>query len=231
MTKVQVTPAPSRHALTLVLAVAFLASCTSKDKGEAAAAAEADAATQAPKSSAAQTTVDSSATGSTAVSYVPGEAGGVAARVIKGSATVSAIDPATRKITLTTDEGSRATFTAPKEMHNFDQLRVGDKVNATFNEQLVVMVGQGLEPGATHAAAVGRAPKGAKPGAIAAETFQAVGTVKSIDAAKRMATLQFAGGDTATVPIRKDVDLTKYKAGDNVVIRVTQQLTVLVERP
>ena len=215
--------------LTLVLAAALLPSCTSKDESEPAAAAT-GAATQTPQSSA-QTTVDSSATGSTAVSYVPGEAGGVAARVIKGSATVSAIDPATRSITLTTDDGSRATFAAPKEMHNFDQLRVGDKVNATFNEQLVVMVGQGLEPGATHAAAVARAPKGARPGAIAAETFESVATVKSIDSANRRATLQFAGGDTATVPVRKDVDLTKYKAGDNVVIRVTQQLTLLVERP
>jgi len=204
------------HAIALVLAV-VLASCTSKDKKEPPAPASAETK---------RVSDDSSS-----LSYTPGVAGGVAQRMVKSSATVSAIEPATRKITLTTEDGSRATFSAPPEMHNFDQLHVGDKVNATLNEQLVVLVGSGATPGATHAAVVARAPKGARPGAMAAETFEVVGTVKAIDTAKRQATLQFVDGDTATVPVREDVDLTKYKVGDSVLIRVTQQLTLLVEKP
>ena len=201
-------------------AIAALASCTSKDKTE-------------PKATPPQQTSSSSASGSesTTGAYTPGEAGGVATRVIKATATVSEIDPKTRKITLSTEDGSRATFAAPPEMHNFDQLRVGDKVNATLKEQLLVAVGPGTQPSGTYGAAVARAPKGARPGAMAAETFQVIGTVKSIDSAKRTATLQFADGDTATVPVRADVDLTRYKAGDSVLIRITQQLTVLAERP
>jgi len=201
-------------------AIAALASCTSKDKTE-------------PKATTPQQTSSSSASGSesTTGAYTPGEAGGVATRVIKATATVSEIDPKTRKITLSTEDGSRATFAAPPEMHNFDQLRVGDKVNATLKEQLLVAVGPGTQPSGTYGAAVARAPKGARPGAMAAETFQVIGTVKSIDSAKRTATLQFADGDTATVPVRADVDLTRYKAGDSVLIRITQQLTVLAERP
>ena len=215
------------HSLTLVLAtaaaaIAALASCTSKDKAE-------------PKEPTPQQTSSSSASSSgsdsTTGAYTPGEAGGVATRVIKATATVTEVDPKTRKITLSTDDGSRATFTAPPEMHNFDQLRVGDKVNATLKEQLLVAVGPGTQPGNAHGAVVGRAPKGARPGAIAAETFQAIATVKAIDSTNRTATLQFADGDTASVPVRKDVDLTRYKVGDSVLIRITQQLTVLTERP
>jgi hypothetical protein len=209
--------------LLTLACVAALTSCTSKDKTEPKAA-PAQASAQAPQAS-------SSDIGSSSVSYTPGEAGGMATRVIKSTATVSAIDPLTRRITLTTDDGSKATFTAPPEMHNFDQLHVGDKVNATLNEQLLVMVGKGTEPSETQAAVLARAPKGAKPGAMAAETFQTIATVKAIDSAKRQATLQFVDGDTAAVPVRKDVDLTKYKVGDSVLIRVTQQLTVLTEKP
>jgi len=211
------------HSLTLVFATAAitgLASCTSKDKAEPKE-------TTPPQ----QQTSSSSASESTTGAYTPGEAGGVATRIIKASATVTAIDPKTRKITLSTDDGSRATFTAPPEMHNFDQLHVGDKVNASLKEQLLVAVGPGTQPSGTYGAAVARAPKGARPGAIAAETFQVVGTVKTIDSVNRTATLQFADGDSVVVPVRKDVDLTRYKVGDSVVIRISQQLTVLTERP
>ena len=208
--------------LLLLLAVGLTA-CTSNDKDEPNAAAKsASADTKQAASSPQESTVEA---------YTPGEAGGVATRVVKASATVSAIDPASRKITLSTEDGMRATFAAPAEMHNFDQLRVGDKVNATLREQLLVKVGQGQEASATHAGAVARAPKGAQPGAVAAEMFEVVATVKAIDPAQRTATLQFVDGKTAIVPVRKDVDLTKYKAGDSVVIQVMQQLTLLTERP
>jgi len=208
----------------LVAAAAMLPSCKSKDKAE-------------PTPTPPQQTSSASASGggagsdSTIGAYTPGVAGGTASRVIKATATVTAIDPKTRKITLSTDDGTRATFTAPPEMHNFDQLRVGDKVNATLNEQLVVAVGPATRPSDQYAAAVLRAPKGAHPGAMSAETFQTTATVTAIDTAKRTATMKFVDGDTATVPVRPDVDLTKYKVGDSVVIRITQQLMLLVERP
>ena len=38
-------------------------------------------------------------------------------------------------------------------------------------------------------------------------------------------------GQTARVAIRPDVDLSKYKVGDSVTIRVTQQLSLLVANP
>lgn len=162
--------------------------------------------------------------------YTPGVAGGTLEETIKGTATVAAIEPATRKITLQTQDG-KATFTAPEQMQNFDQLKAGDKVNATLHEQLVIFVDQGRDPAAVHSAVLSRAPKGAKPGAIVAETFEVVSTVKSIDKESRLATLQFIDGQTRTIAVRPDVDLSKYKVGDSVVIRITQQLTLLTESP
>src|SRR5215212_2169318 len=74
------------------------------------------------KPTASQAKPPSAANGIAVESYTPGEAGGVLEETVKASATVEAIDPATRKITLLTQDGSRALFTAPPEMHNFDQL-------------------------------------------------------------------------------------------------------------
>jgi Cu/Ag efflux protein CusF len=161
--------------------------------------------------------------------FTPGEAGGTTEETIKASATVSAIDKETRKITLKNADGTEATFTAPSSMQNFDQLRVGDVVKATVHSQLNVFVDRDAKPGAVHAAMVYKAPKGAKPGAIVAEGFDLIAAVKSIDTAKRQATLEFADGQTKVVTVRPDVDMSKYKVGDSVVIQVFQQLMVVAE--
>ena len=162
---------------------------------------------------------------------VPGRAGGVYEDSFTSYATVRGIDRAKRKVTLETSDGTRSTFTAPPEVRNLDQVREGDRVKATFTERLTVLVNQDATPGADYAAASARAPKGAKPGAIVAESYEAVASVKSIDTAKRTATLEFADGKTIPVPVREDVDLTRYKAGDHVLIRVTDVLSVLTSSP
>ena len=170
------------------------------------------------------------AAGSRTVTLEPGEAGGVVQDTYSVSATVTSLDRATRQVTLTTADGSRTKFIAGQEIRNLDQLHEGDKVTATISERLVIFVRTGGEdPSVTHASALVTAPKGAKPGAMAAEQYEIVAKVKSIDTANRIAVLQFADGETRSVKVRPDVDLSKYKVGDSVVIRVTAMLSVLAE--
>jgi hypothetical protein len=165
------------------------------------------------------------------VSITPGEAGGDVEETFTTSATVRAVDTAARKLTLEGQNGATGTFAAPKEMRNLDQVRVGDKVTATVVSRLTVFVDKEGDPGSTHAAALVRAPEGSKPGGIIAESYEIVGTIKSIDTVNRRATIEFSGGETKTVPVRADVDLGRYKAGDNLVIRATQALSVVVKAP
>jgi len=187
-----------------------LASCTSEKKTE-------------PSSSMA-------AAGGRTVTVQPGEAGGVVEDSYSVSATVTSLDRATRQVTLTAGDGSRTKFIAGQEIRNLDQLHEGDKVTATISERLVIFVRtDGEDPSVTHASALVTAPKGAKPGAMAAEKYEVVAKVKSIDTANRIAVLQFTDGDTRKVKVRPDVDLSKYKVGDSVVIRVTAMLSVLAE--
>jgi Cu/Ag efflux protein CusF len=160
---------------------------------------------------------------------VPGVAGGTYEDTFSAAAVVRGIDAKTRKVTLERADGTKAEFTAPPEVRNFDQLRVGDRVKATFTERIVIFVQESGTASATYTEIEGRAPKGAKPGAMVAEAFEVVAEVTEIDAANRKATLKFADGSTETIPVREDVDLKKYKVGNHVVIRVTEQLSVLVE--
>jgi len=64
---------------------------------------------------------------------------------------------------------------------------------------------------------------------MVAEETKVVARVKSIDPASRRAELEFADGTVRSVPVRQDIDLSRYKVGDNVVIRSTTALTVLAE--
>jgi hypothetical protein len=75
------------------------------------------------------------------------------------------------------------------------------------------------------------APKGAKPGGFIANTVEVTARVKSIDLKRHRATLQFPDGKSKTVAVRPDVDLTKVKLGEEVVILTTEAMAIVVEKP
>jgi hypothetical protein len=207
----------------LVVLSATAAGCSSNKKGEPAKA------TDEPAKAA------GGATQRRVVDVEPGVAGGTIEETTTMAVKVVEVDRTTRKVTLVDNAGNKATFVAGPEIRNLDQLHAGDKVTATLNERLVVYVrsgsGDGDEASGSYAAALSRAPKGAKPGGIVAESYVVVAIVTAIDATKRTATLKFADGATRTVKVRPDVDLARYKVGDNVIIGVTSALSVLAAQP
>lgn len=75
------------------------------------------------------------------------------------------------------------------------------------------------------------AAEGAKPGGLVAETRRATATVTAIDPQKRTATLRFEDGSTKTLPVRRDVDLSQDKVGEQVVFRVTEMVAVSMVKP
>jgi len=168
----------------------------------------------------------------TQIKTKPGVPGGEVVQTSTINATVTGIDSAKRKVTLVTKDGKKVTVKAGPEVVNFGQIRVGDQLKATLTEELVVRMakpGEKNEDGG--AAVVGIAPKGSKPGAMTAETYQVTATVSAIDLKKRKATLLFPDGSLKTFPVRTDVDLTKRKVGEKVVIRTTEVFAILLEKP
>ncbi len=178
------------------------------------------------------TPIEGKLTGSARMTTVKAEGvpGGIAVQTFELTATVTAIDAAARKLTLLSPDGIMQTFKVGPEAVNFDQIRVGDRLRIKATRQLVVSVAdESQAPGDGGAQLVALAPEGAKPGGIMAETAQVTATVVAIDPDHHTATLRFDDGSTKTVAVRPDVDLSNRKAGDKVIIRVTEALALSIE--
>ena len=161
-----------------------------------------------------------------------GVPGGMRVETYAITAKVTAVDAASRKVTLVTRDGEETTITAGSNVVNFARIQVGDEVKAMVAEQIVVFVralGEPANDGA--AAAVALAPVGDKPGAVVASTVEVSGKVEALDLKHRKATLRFPDGKSRTFKVRKDVDMTKAKLGDEVVFRTTEALAISVEKP
>ncbi len=169
---------------------------------------------------------------SSASAYKEGVPGGIIVNTLDVSARVTSIDKANRKATLLGPNGETFTVKVGPTAVNFDQVGVGDWVNLTVIEELVVYLKEeGESPNDKITAWVALAPKGAQPGGLVAETKQITGTLTAIDPEKRTATLKFVDGSTKTFPVRSDVDLTERKVGEQVVFRITEMIAISVEKP
>jgi hypothetical protein len=172
---------------------------------------------------------EADATGAVAVQE--GVPGGVAVKTINISAKVTAIDRDSRELTMVGPKGNEWTVEVGPEAVNFDQIEVGDMVNATVTEQLVVAMGDPeASAGDGSALTVALAPKGAQPGGIVADVTQVTGTVVVLDALSRSATLQFEDGTTKVFPVRDDIDLSQRRIGEQVVFQVTQMVAIDVTK-
>ena len=169
---------------------------------------------------------------STMVAAQKGVPGGVVVETYQTTATVTGIDADKRKVTLVTPDGTKSTFKAGPEVVNFNQIQVGDQVKATVVEQLVVVLRKPGEQAADgEAAAVGLAPVGAKPGMFMADTIQVDAKIAAINLKGHKATLLFSDGKSKTFKVRDDVDLAKVSLGQDVTIRTTEAMAILVEKP
>ena len=170
--------------------------------------------------------------GSARIDYTKGVPGGVIVQTFKTTATVTAIDQANRTATLLGSDGKKFQVKVGPEAINFDQVHVGDRVNATVTQKIVAALEkEGSQAAEGAAAVVALAPKGDQPGVLAAGTMQITAKVSAIDASKRTATLRFEDGSTQTLPIRDDVDLRRLKLGDQAVFRVTEMIAIGLEKP
>lgn len=155
--------------------------------------------------------------------------GAIEAEVVKASFTVDAIDATKRTVTLKNADGATRTVKCGKEVVNFDQIKVGDKVTVAVMESIAVVVrAKGGPPNAGEGVAVALAPKGAKPGAIMAETSEITAKVDAVDATKRTVTLEGPLGKQRTFRVGPKADLSAIKKGDDIVLRVTDALAIEV---
>ncbi|HOW54838.1 MAG TPA: hypothetical protein PLR60_09315 [Syntrophorhabdaceae bacterium] len=156
---------------------------------------------------------------------------GVEVDVVKAAAVVDAVDAAKRTVTVKMLDGSTKTAKMGPEVKNFDQIKVGDRVNMTFYQSVAVFVAKSSEkPSASEVQTVEVAPKGAKPGAVVVDTVEVVAKVESINYKKRTVTLKGPEGNVRTFTVDKAVkNFKNIKKGDDVYLRITEAMAIKVE--
>ncbi|MBN8550256.1 MAG: hypothetical protein J0M12_13135 [Deltaproteobacteria bacterium] len=159
--------------------------------------------------------------------------GGAVAASIEITATVTAIDYKTRMVTLQGEDGKTKTLHIGKEARNFDQVKAGDKVHLTYLEAFALDVQRdaGGELANDTTTVVGRAPKGAMPAGVIAETTTLRASVESIDHATRHVTLVGPEGNTLTLKVGEGAKhFNEIKKGDKVVATLTEALAISVTK-
>jgi hypothetical protein len=166
-----------------------------------------------------------------AASYQPGVPGGTRVDTYQTRATVTAIDRPNRRVTVVSPNGATANLKIGPDVVNFNQIEIGDQVKATVTRELVVSMANQATPDDGAAAMVALAPVGARPGGVVAGTVQITARVVAINLKQHQATLQLPDGTKKIIDVRKDVDLTHRQVGEEVVIRTTESVAILVEKP
>jgi hypothetical protein len=167
-------------------------------------------------------------TGAVVAGSAPGKAG--VAKTVSITATITAIDKATRDVTFKGPKGNEMTVTAGPEVKNFDKLKVGDQVDAKYVEALTLRLvkGGGQQVAkSVQTEAVG-AKAGAQPGGAVGRQVTIVADVVALDPATQTVTLK---GPQRTVDlVVSDAEQFKRVAkGDQVEVTYTQALAMAVE--
>ena len=155
--------------------------------------------------------------------------GKVVVEVVKLTGTVKAVDPQNKTVTVEGSGGRTVTVNA-ENARNLDQVKVGDKVNLRYTEELALFVQKSdAQPSATQTDTVALAPKGERPAGMMARTVEVTGSVESINAKKRTVSVKGPAGNVRTFHVDKAVkNFDQIKKGDQVVLRVTEAVALSV---
>ena len=166
-------------------------------------------------------------TGAVAVGTAPGK--GIIAQTVKATATITAIDKATRDVTLKGPQGNELVVTAGPEVKNFASLKVGDQVDVQYVEALTLELkkGGGMKVEKTEKAGAVGAKPGETPAGVVGRQVTVVGDVIALDAATRTVTVK---GPQRTVELKvRDPEQFKLIAvGDQIQATYTEALALSV---
>ena len=167
-------------------------------------------------------------TGAAVAAKGPGVAG--AAKTVELTATITAIDAATRAVTMKGPQGNELTITAGSEVKNFAQMKVGDQVKVQYIEALTLELKKGSTApvSRTDTAGVGSAKPGERPAGAAGRQVTVMAEVVALDSAKQVVTLR---GPQRTVELKvNDPEQFKRVAkGDRVEATYTEAVAIAIE--
>jgi len=143
--------------------------------------------------------------------------------------TVETIDKSRRAVNIKTADGKFVALDVPKSAKRFDELKVGDKVKATYNNNVFVRLKPAGEAAVDTAETSSTMGKGEKPGGKASMVRTMTATVSEIDKGASSITVVGPNGWKYS---RRVVDPTVFdqvKVGDKVDITWITDLAISVQ--
>jgi len=166
-------------------------------------------------------------TGGSMTATAPGK--GVAVNTVEITATVEAVDKATRTVTLKGADGHERTITLGPKVKNFKQIEVGDQVTVRYVEALTLELKKGGKAivARTDSTTGARAKPGEKPAAGIGRQVRVTADVIAVDPATQTVTLR---GPKHTVDLKlSDPDQFKLvNVGDQVEATYTEAMAISV---
>jgi hypothetical protein len=147
------------------------------------------------------------------------------------TATIEAIDTASRIVTIKRPDGTSAEIKAEKEMQGFNTLKVGDRVTATYYEAVLLTPRKPGDPLPPSEPVTTIERKERKPGSErrAQQTFRMA--VDSIDAKASSITVKGAQGRVVSLALQDGKALQALKVGDTLDVTYYESLLINVSRP
>jgi len=153
------------------------------------------------------------------IKTVPGE-------TITATATVTAIDSATRLVTMKKPDGEVVFVVAPPEIKRFSEIKVGDTITAKYTENMILRVMKPGEPAVNSATSGVAAGGGANPSGTLTAQRSVTATITAIDPATPSITLSGPDKHVYTAKVADREALKQVKVGDR--LDITFQAAVLV---
>lgn len=150
---------------------------------------------------------------------------------ITATATVQAINLQTREVTLEDQEGQVFTVKVSDEVRNLPQVRVGDRVVVTYQQELAIYLtgktGTGIST-RTDTLSAGRAQPGQLPAGVVRDTARITANIISVDKQKRQVLVRGATR-TVLVKVPSDFDITRFRVGEEIEAEFVQELAINVK--
>jgi len=150
----------------------------------------------------------------------------------KVQATVQSIDPKSREVTIVGPKGPVTVVVGP-DVHNFQNIRVGDKVNVSFYQGVAAQIAKGAQkvsdPAAAAFASGNSTGPGMMPSGLAGASATVTVRIEAIDLPTNTVAFKRSDGTTHIIAVQSP-EMRKFlrtlKVGDHVNVTYTESVAV-----
>jgi hypothetical protein len=150
----------------------------------------------------------------------------------KATATVMAVDMATRVVTLKPETGEAFDFVAGDQVKNLAQIQAGDTVTVEYVESIFLEVrpSDGSQPDLAVTDAAGAAKPGEKPAGAIGRQVTASAVIVAIDTTTLRVTVKGPLGNLKVLQAKDPKKVAAVKVGDMVYVTYTEALGISVDK-